>query len=122
VCSPSPLRSFLILLNDAPVGMVVFRKDGKRGLHRVCECQATSLQRMTPRTYFCCLARRAPGHRQRRSRRMTGPQPKSPRKWSSSAQRDQKWRVSLASGYVLLLECAQHVSECERVTLCFGEC
>jgi hypothetical protein len=34
VCSPNPLRSFFILLKDAPVGMDVFRKEGRRGLER----------------------------------------------------------------------------------------
>ncbi len=32
VCNPRPLKSFLILLNDAPDGMEVLRYDGRRGL------------------------------------------------------------------------------------------
>lgn len=32
VCSPRPLKSFFILLNDAPVGILVFKCDGNRGL------------------------------------------------------------------------------------------
>ena len=32
VCRFSPLRSFLILLYEAPVGIFVFRKPGRRGL------------------------------------------------------------------------------------------
>lgn len=37
VCNPSPLRSFFILLNDAPDGMDVFRYEGRRGLPQVCK-------------------------------------------------------------------------------------
>lgn len=33
VCSPSPRTSFLILANDAPVGIEVFRYEGSLGLH-----------------------------------------------------------------------------------------
>jgi hypothetical protein len=32
VCSPNPLKSFLILENEAPEGIEVLRKDGRRGL------------------------------------------------------------------------------------------
>lgn len=32
VCKPKPRKSFLILLNEEPVGILVFRYDGKRGL------------------------------------------------------------------------------------------
>jgi hypothetical protein len=32
VCKPSPRKSFLIFVKDAPVGMVVLRYDGSRGL------------------------------------------------------------------------------------------
>jgi hypothetical protein len=33
VCNPRPLKSFLIALYDAPVGIGCLRKEGKRGLH-----------------------------------------------------------------------------------------
>jgi hypothetical protein len=33
VCSPKPLKSFLMALYDAPVGIGCLRNEGKRGLH-----------------------------------------------------------------------------------------
>jgi hypothetical protein len=33
VCNPKPLRSFLMALYDAPVGIGCLRNEGKRGLH-----------------------------------------------------------------------------------------
>jgi len=33
VCNPRPLRSFLMALYDAPVGIGCLRNEGKRGLH-----------------------------------------------------------------------------------------
>ena len=33
VCSPRPLKSFLILVNDDPVGIEVLRNEGSRGLN-----------------------------------------------------------------------------------------
>lgn len=51
VWSPRPLRSFLILLKEAPDGMEVLRCAGSRGLREIEGLQMNSLQYAYPRAF-----------------------------------------------------------------------